>query len=171
MTTTTWSGRDGAPTGAAPADGDAEGVGPCAEPGASTCVAGMAGAAHAGVAPNAHDTSRAHHAAARRRIIRWPVPSCRCFGTADSPPYAFRGCGSSQCGEQRRERGLLALRVRAGRSQLAQHRVDLPVDPGPRGLVLRLEARLGVVPSDLEVVDAGGGARLVTGVQAVQGVL
>ena len=70
-----------------------------------------------------------------------------------------------------RQRVLLGRRVRAGRAQLAQHRVDLAVDRGPGGRVARLELGLRVVPGGLEVGDAGGGPGLVAAVEEVAGVL
>ena len=58
--------------------------------------------------------------------------------------------------DQRAECGALGRRVRAGRAQLAQGRVDLVVEGCPGRLALRLQPGLGVVPGDLQVPDPGG---------------
>src|SRR5262249_4764625 len=78
---------------------------------------------------------------------------------------------SPERGEQCRERGLLAVRFRAGGPQLSQRGVDLAVDLGPGRLVLGFEAGFGVVPLGFEVTDARGGAGLIARVQPVQRVL
>ena len=66
------------------------------------------------------------------------------------PGPGHRGT-SSEFGEERLERGLLAGRVGAARAEAGEHGVDPAVDPRPRGVVAGLQPSLGLVPRRLEV--------------------